>query len=370
MTAKVPRLAVLATAFFPASHADVILSRWKCALPNDHAWGFTGARSEIASLFVEQNSGSLRDEYCQKNAVYAAHDIKDALTLGTGTLAVDGVILIGEHGQFPIDERGVTRYPRKEYFDQILEIFDQSGKVVPIFNDKHFSWNPAWAQEMADRAVEKSIPLLGGSTLSFCRLPAFHISPLTRPVEMLSLFYCGVEVYGYHSIEGALRVLETVKGAQSGIISLEVAKRDAVWRRVHTDTLLQRLFHAALAAALSPPDGPRPAPCAEPVLLTFEHTDHSRNHFLYLENAIKDFTIALSDRGGRISSSRYVLGNSENHFAHFATLNSVIDEFMIRREPPIPTGRCLLATKMIAAAMDALHEGSGGLKRISVAGYF
>ena len=78
--------------------------------------------------------------------------IAEALTRGGKTLAVDGVLSIGEHGQYRRNERGQTLYPRYEFFQQIVEVFRQSGQSVPVFSDKHLSWNWDWARKMVDTA--------------------------------------------------------------------------------------------------------------------------------------------------------------------------------------------------------------------------
>ena len=41
-----------------------------------------------------------------------APTIADALTDGGRTLSVDGILLIGEHGTYPRNEKGQTLYPR------------------------------------------------------------------------------------------------------------------------------------------------------------------------------------------------------------------------------------------------------------------
>ena len=46
--------------------------------------------------------------------------VAEALTLGGNGLAVDGVLLIGEHGDYPINERGQTLYPRHELFSVVV----------------------------------------------------------------------------------------------------------------------------------------------------------------------------------------------------------------------------------------------------------
>jgi hypothetical protein len=42
--------------------------------------------------------------------------LPDALTLGSSQLAVDGVLLIAEHGDYANNEKGQTLWPRYEFF--------------------------------------------------------------------------------------------------------------------------------------------------------------------------------------------------------------------------------------------------------------
>ena len=87
--------------------------------------------------------------------------IAEALTLGGSKLAVDGVVLVGEHGNYPRNEKGQTKYPRYEFFEQIVKVFRDSGTSVPVFNDKHLSWNWEWARQMYDTSREMGFRLHG-----------------------------------------------------------------------------------------------------------------------------------------------------------------------------------------------------------------
>ena len=91
--------------------------------------------------------------------------VADALTLGTDTLAVDGVLLIGEHGKYATNEKGQRLYPRYELFKQIVAVYRMAGRTAPIFNDKHLAWNWAWAKEMVDIAQAMGFALMAGSSL-------------------------------------------------------------------------------------------------------------------------------------------------------------------------------------------------------------
>ena len=57
--------------------------------------------------------------------------VQEVLTLGGDKLAVDGVILIGEHGDYPVNDKAQTLYPRFEMFLKIRTFeLVQSGDCI------------------------------------------------------------------------------------------------------------------------------------------------------------------------------------------------------------------------------------------------
>ena len=72
-----------------------------------------------------------------------------------GKLAVEGVLLIGEHGNYPRNDKGQILYPRLEMMEQIAAAFRKAGRSVPVFNDKHLSYTFAKREE-DDRLVARS----------------------------------------------------------------------------------------------------------------------------------------------------------------------------------------------------------------------
>src|SRR5262249_25605550 len=96
----------------------------------------------VASLFIEQvNELDIGRPLARRWKVRLAPTVADALTLGTGKLAVDGVLLVGEHGDYPVNDKGQRLYPRRRLFEEIVKVFRTSSKAVPVFNDKHLSWS-------------------------------------------------------------------------------------------------------------------------------------------------------------------------------------------------------------------------------------
>ena len=87
--------------------------------------------------------------------------IAEALRCGGSKLAVDGVLIIGEHGDYPRNEKGQILYPRYEFFRQAVEVFETDGRAVPVFNDKHLSYSFTKARSMVESLEAAGFPLSG-----------------------------------------------------------------------------------------------------------------------------------------------------------------------------------------------------------------
>ena len=86
------------------------------------------------------------------------------------------MLLIGEHGNYPLNEIGQKQYPRYEFFKQIVDVFREDGRTTPVFNDKHLSWKFEWAKEMVDTSKQLKFPFLAGSSLPVTwRMPAIDM---------------------------------------------------------------------------------------------------------------------------------------------------------------------------------------------------
>ena len=143
-----PKLAAVANIYKRRLHAQHIIDRFL------DGYGFGGAHHrppmDVVSLFVDQaGEGDLSTERADRHPGLKIYPtIEQALTRGTGKLAVDGVIYIGEQGAYPVNEKGQTEYPRYQFFEQVVDVYRSSGKSVPLFVDKHLSWKWDWAKEM------------------------------------------------------------------------------------------------------------------------------------------------------------------------------------------------------------------------------
>ncbi|MCX6382341.1 MAG: hypothetical protein NT023_23165 [Armatimonadetes bacterium] len=379
------RIGVIATVYYPASHADVIVSRWLEPRPSDSEWGWGVPQSRIASLYVEQfpphdmrdfaleevKSNHSPSEIDMARCMAERHElplcdsVRDALTLGGDTLAVDAVLLIGEHGEYPFNSLYQKLYPRKELFDAIVSVFRETGQVVPLFCDKHLSWNSDWAREMVATAQTMGIPFRAGSSLPLVGLnPPVPNLAGTALAEFVGLCYVGPEVYGFHSLELMQSLIEKRAGGEAGIRRITAYVGDGVERAMAQGIWSQDLFEMALNATESKRQGDWQSNCrgvttyegaTSPIAFALEHNDGFRSAHIMLEGHLQDFTAALRLQDGTVFSGRCASGDESSFYGHFATLNAHIEQLFLTGQSPTPQERTLLTTLTTAACMKALQ---------------
>ena len=98
------KIAAIVTVFFRGSHADVLVPKFVMGFPTDD--GLVAPRVEIVSLYIDQfPDRDVGREFAAEHEIPIYHSIPHALTLGADNLDVDGVLLIGEHGDYAWNEK-------------------------------------------------------------------------------------------------------------------------------------------------------------------------------------------------------------------------------------------------------------------------
>ena len=155
-------------------------------------------------------------DLAKKHGFTIYDSIEKALTRGGPKLAVDGVLLIGEHGNYPKTERGQILYPRRRFFEETAKVFEKSKTSVPVFNDKPLA--ATWADQkwMYDKA--RTVRALHGWLVECqsrgnrpwiavgMRVGIGHAGRYSRPFEG----------YGFHALEALQCMVERAKAAESG----------------------------------------------------------------------------------------------------------------------------------------------------------
>ena len=176
------KIACLSSTYHVRSHSDNFITRfiegyWIHEKHYDPPF-------DVSALWMDQvHPGDIGHKLAQSYGFPVTKSIADAVTLNTGKLAVDGVVLVCEHGEYPHNEKQQQLYPRFEFFQQVVEVFRRSGRVCPVFSDKHLSYDWKKAKQMYDWSRELKFPLMAGSSVSVTfRRPSLDI-PLDTPLR-------------------------------------------------------------------------------------------------------------------------------------------------------------------------------------------
>ncbi|MBO13488.1 MAG: hypothetical protein CMJ68_22360 [Planctomycetaceae bacterium] len=384
---KRPRIAAVVTEFRRYSHAQHILDRYL------YGYSWNGRHHvpdiDLVAVYTDQQpDGELSRERAKdfpRMKLYPT--IAEALCRGGRRLDVDGVLLIGEHGNYPTNKKGQRLYPRYEFFQQIVNVFRESNRSVPVFNDKHLSWNWDWALEMVETARELDFPLLAGSSLPVTRrIPQVDMPLGARVEEALCVAIGGVDGYDIHALEAMQSMVERRDGGETGVEWIEATTEvDAIVKALAAGSFDQggwdpTLFRACLCRShqLVPtrqgfnhtlPTNRQietlmrdPQNRNTPVLYRYQHRDGLRMNMLLIEGVVNDFTFAarLTGHSKPLSVQMFLSPREVCNF--FNPLTHATETLFQTGQAPYPVERTLLTTGLTAAGIESLYRKGQRLK--------
>jgi hypothetical protein len=368
-----PKVALIATVIFKYAHAQHFVDRFL----EGYGWNGTHHRPpmDLVSLYVDQvGPGDLsRERAARFPSLKIYPTIAEALTLGGSKLAVDGVLLIGEHGNYRRNEKGQTQYPRYEFFQQIVSVFRASGRSAPVFNDKHLSWNWAWAKEMYDTARSMGFAFMAGSSLPVTwRTPSVEMPLGARIREAVCVGYGGVDSYDFHALETIQCMVERRRGGESGVKWLQAYRGENFWQAYQEGVWSRDLCEAALCRShtLTPTranfndnfptlDDMRRV-VKDPVAYHYEHADGLKCTTLLMSGLVEDFNFAARLEGRRepFSTQMYLpMPPQRTTLANFfSPLVNNVERMFLTGKPTYPVERTLLTTGLTAAGVESLYR--------------
>ncbi len=352
-------VAAVVTEYRKLSHADVICSRILEGYTPDNVP--VKPRTRIVSMYTDQvPPNDLSRAAAAKHGFPIYPTVAEALTRGGDKLAVDAVLLVGEHGNYPTNARGQKLYPRYELFQQIVEVFRRSGRVVPLFSDKHLSYSWEKAKKMYDETREWRIPFMAGSSIPVTvRTPELEI-PLGAHLEhAVVVGYGDLDAYGFHTLESLQCMVERRAGGEKGVAAVEWLEGETVWkwRDSEQGKWSAPLLDAALARALKAKPGRPEDNVKQPVLFRIEYRDGFRAVAYMLNGQVQDWLFATRMKGKpEILSTRFGLGPGGRYLVHFDGLVHVIEELFVTGKPVYPVERTLLTTGTLAFLFDSREQ--------------
>jgi hypothetical protein len=360
------RVAGVVTIYRRNSHADVLLSKILAGWKED---GGPGPNLKLVSLYVDQfPNDDLSVELAKKHGFRLCKSIPEALTLGTNQLAVDGVMSIGEHGDYPHNAKGQHLYPRRRFFEEICNTLEKCERVVPVFNDKHPGPEWADAQWMAERAKQLNIPWMAGSSLPVgYRDPDVTLPFGAKLQSSIGVGYSGLDIYGFHTLDVMQSILERRApfDAKNGLAGSKPSERGVRWVQSLPMSELSRLIQEAvidaevLDAALASNQTNRQAildaPTEDSAIFLVQYRDGLLAPLL-MSGKAQAISTAFKVRGGTVSATR-MEERVEPRYPHFACLLKGIEQMFLTGRPAYPVERTLLSAGMLDGLLTSRLNG-------------
>lgn len=359
-----PRIAAILTEYRPRSHADVIVSKLLTGYYVDNTW--CTPRVAVASLYTDQvPENDLSRAMAAQHGVPIFPTIEGALTLGGSDLAVDGVLLIGEHGDYPWNDREQKLYPRPRFFREITEVMRRSGRSVPLFNDKHLCVYRQEAWEIYNTARSLGIAFQAGSSVPLAwRVPDLQLPLGCEIEEALAVGYGGLEVYGYHTFEALQSLVERRRGGETGVSAVRCLRGDEVWEHLERGTHWDPELYRQGVWWLPDREAEHPREVVkDPAAFLVQYRDGLRATVLMLDGYVGQFGFAARLRANPHPVSCMFYLQSTDPYHHFGRLTHQIENLYCTGTPQYPVERTLLATVVMDALMESCHLGG-----VSIAG--
>jgi hypothetical protein len=364
------RLAIVTTEWRYYSHAWHMGERFLTGYPLEGRWHRPAL--DVVSAYVDQfpeNDLSRKRSEEFGFPIYAS--IAEALRCGGDKLAVDAVLIIGEHGNYAKSEFGQTKYPRYEFFQQVTDVFRRDGRAAPVFNDKHLSWKWEWAVEMVELSRELDFAFLAGSSLPVTwRMPDLDMPYDAEVEEILGVAIGGVDSYDFHALEMMQCMAERRKGGETGVVAVQALRGDAVWKAMQSGDWQAGgwdpgLFEACLSRSQTlaqpetyshrfPSREQMQAWVKEPVAYRFEYADGLKATMLLMNGLVNDFTFAARLRGNSEPLSTLFYLPPNPNVVYSAALMSYAEKTFLSGQAAYPVERTLLTTGLVEAGVRSL----------------
>lgn len=372
------KLAVVTTLWNYHSHAWHMAERFLGGYPLRGAWHRPGL--EVVSAYVDQTpKGDLSRQRSEEFGFPIYRTIAEALRCGGEELAVDAVLIIGEHGDYPVNAIGQKQYPRHEFFKQVVAVFREDRRTTPVFNDKHLSWKWEWAEEMVETSRSMGFPFLAGSSLPVTwRMPSLDMPFGADIEEVLGVAFGKTDIYDFHALEMIQCMAERRRGGETGVVAMHALRGESVWRAMEAASWRDggwspRLFEACLARShtlAQPPTFSHRYPTAgqirewvkDPVAYRFEYADGLKATMLLMNGLVGDFTFAARLKGEAEPLSTLFQLPPNPNVVYSAALMSKAEEMFLTGKAAYPVERTLLTSGLVAAGLQSIADGQTRLE--------
>jgi hypothetical protein len=376
------RIAVLGTSYHYGSAMQTIADRFFVGYPHEGDWHMPDA--QIVSMYLDarphggegvhgvvravpQDPADLSEGRAKEFGFRICNNIPEALRCGGTKLAVDAVLTIVEQGDYPRNHKDQILYPRYDFFQQCVQVFEEERRAVPYFNHESLSFSFPEAKSMVAASERLKFPLLAGSSLPVTwRIPDVDI-PLGAKIEEAVMVGKGtIDGMDFDALEAMQCMLERRAGGETGVKAVQLLEGDDVWTAGESGRWSKELLSSALSRSDAiqgltvmdgrPQDmvagGVLPQLVKNPMAYCIEYQDGTRATMLMLNGANEDFVFSARVAGHGLVATQFFHSPPPN-VTYSASLAAKIEEMFSSGTAPYPARRTMLVSGMLDACLNS-----------------
>ena len=376
------RIAVLGTSYHYGSAMQTIADRFLVGYPHEGEWHMPDV--QIVSMYLDarphggegvhgvvrsvpQDAGDLSVGRAKEFGFRACNNIPEALRCGGTKLAVDAVLCVVEQGNYPRNHKDQILYPRYDFFQQCVQVFEEEGLSVPYFNHESLSFSFPEAKSMVAASERLKFGLLAGSSLPVTwRIPDVDI-PLGARIEEAVMVGVGpLDGMDFDALEAMQCMLERRAGGETGVKAVQLLEGDDVWAGGESGRWSKELLSSALSRSDAiqgltvvdgrPQDmvagGVLPQLVKNPMAYCIEYQDGTRATMLMLNGANQDFVFSARVAGHGLVATQFFHSPPPN-VTYSASLAAKIEELFCKGTAPYPARRTMLVSGMLEACLNS-----------------
>ncbi len=380
------RLAIIGNTYHYGSELQIIADRFLVGYGHEGDWHMPNVK--VVSMFVESAArnmrgggrrrsnapepppdpgpvGDLSARRAKEFGFRLCRNIPEALRCGGADFAVDAVLSVIEQGDYPRNHKGQILYPRYDFFQQCVQVFEEEKRAVPYFNHQSLSFSFHQAQNMVATAERLKFPLMAGSSLPLTwRLPDIDI-PMGAQIED-AVMVCPFGGMEFDALEAMQAMLERRKGGETGVKAVQLLEGDDVWAAGESGRWSKEVLSSALSRSDAPlgltvmdgrqqdmaNSGVLPQLVKDPGAYCIEYNDGTRATLLVLNGADRNFTFSARVPGHGFIATQF-FRSAVPHVNYSANLTSKVEQMFVTRTASVPVRRTLLTSGILEAAMTS-----------------
>ena len=211
---------------------QTIADRFLVGYPYEGEWRMLARTMQVVSMYLDarphggegvhgvvrtvpEDRADLSEGRAKEFGFRLCNNIPEALRCGGTRLAVDAVLCVVEQDDYPRNHKDQVLYPRYDFFQQCVQVFEEERRAVPYFNHENLSFSYPEAKSMVEASERLKFPLLAGSSLPVTyRIPEVDIPLGAKVVEAVMVGVGTPDGMDFDALEAMQAMLERRAGGR------------------------------------------------------------------------------------------------------------------------------------------------------------